>query len=60
MEFSSIAIQSDSTVWVWGRNLCGQLGIGDTINRSSPVQLPGAWSWIGKPGAIDNFAKKIS
>jgi alpha-tubulin suppressor-like RCC1 family protein len=60
MEFASIAIKSDSTVWVWGRNLCGQLGIGDTINRSSPVQLPGAWSWIQRPGPVDFFAKKVN
>ena len=36
---SYIAIKSDGTCWVWGNNNNGQLGLGDTTNRSSPVQL---------------------
>jgi alpha-tubulin suppressor-like RCC1 family protein len=43
------AIKTDGTLWVWGRNdnaaqLPGALGLNDTINRSSPTQLPGTWS----------------
>ncbi len=37
----------DGTLWVWGYNTNGDLGIGDTINRSSPVQLAGSWSQLG-------------
>jgi alpha-tubulin suppressor-like RCC1 family protein len=33
----SIAIKTDGTLWTWGRNNSGQLGVNDTINRSTPV-----------------------
>jgi len=36
---SYIAIKSNGTCWVWGNNNNGQLGLGDTTDRSSPVQL---------------------
>ena len=36
---SYIAIKNNGTCWVWGNNNNGQLGLGDTVNRSSPVQL---------------------
>ena len=35
----SLALKGDGTVWPWGRNDHGQLGLGDTTNRSSPVQV---------------------
>ena len=38
----STAIDSDSKLYAWGLNTSGQLGLttnGDTINRSSPVQV---------------------
>ena len=36
-----------NTLWGWGTNTNGQLGLGDTINRSSPTQiLSGTSSWI--------------
>jgi alpha-tubulin suppressor-like RCC1 family protein len=37
----SIALKSDSTVWTWGANLTGTLGVGDFINRTTPVQVLG-------------------
>ncbi len=43
---TGIAIRNaDKALLVWGLNQNGQLGISDTINRSSPVQL-GANSWL--------------
>ena len=36
--YHSIAIKSDNTLWGWGCNHLGQLGINSTINYSSPVQ----------------------
>jgi len=41
----TVAIRSDSTLWAWGLNNAGQLGLGNTINRSSPVQIGGAAAW---------------
>jgi alpha-tubulin suppressor-like RCC1 family protein len=40
----SVAIRSDGLLFAWGNNPQGQLGLGDTISRSSPVQV-GASSW---------------
>jgi len=34
-----MARRGDDTLWVWGKNDFGQLGLGDTLNRSLPVQL---------------------
>lgn len=40
------AIKTNGTLWMWGSNNQGQLGLNDTIDRSSPVQVPGSWSQI--------------
>lgn len=37
------AMKKDSTIWSWGNNSNGTLGLGDTTNRSSPTQVPGKW-----------------
>ena len=44
----NLAIDENDFVWAWGDNAGGQLGLGDTINRSTPtmVSLPTATSWI--------------
>lgn len=36
-----IAIDSDGTLWAWGVNASGQLGLGDVTPRSSPVAVTG-------------------
>lgn len=41
----TIAIQTNGTLWTWGYNLYGQLGYGDTVNRSSPVQVGLMTNW---------------
>ena len=39
------AIKTDGTLWTWGQNSAGQLGVNDTTVRSSPIQIPGTdWS----------------
>lgn len=41
------AIKTDGTLWLWGRNNCGQLGDGTLITRSSPVQtIIGGTGWV--------------
>lgn len=37
----SLALQADGSVWVWGNNESGQLGLGNTTPYSTPVPLPG-------------------
>jgi hypothetical protein len=40
---SSLALKQDGTVWAWGRNLYGQLGLGmaDEVAHSVPAQIAG-------------------
>jgi len=40
------AIKTDGTLWGWGVNSQGQLGIGVTANRSSPVQIGSNTNWV--------------
>jgi alpha-tubulin suppressor-like RCC1 family protein len=35
-----LALRKDGTVWSWGRNREGQLGLGDTERRGAPTQIP--------------------
>lgn len=40
-----LAVKTDGTLWAWGYNNNGQLGLGDTVNRSSPVQVGALSNW---------------
>ena len=40
-----MAIRSDGTLWSWGLNTSAQLGLGDVVNRSSPVQIGIDTNW---------------
>jgi alpha-tubulin suppressor-like RCC1 family protein len=45
----SLAIKTDGTLWSWGGNYgtgMGQLGLGDTAFRSSPVQIGALTTWL--------------
>jgi alpha-tubulin suppressor-like RCC1 family protein len=58
-ERSFLAIKSDDTLWSWGWNQNGQLGLGDRTSRSSAVQV-GAdtdWAQLGT-GLYFSFAIK--
>ena len=51
---SLCATKTDGTLWVWGNNTSGMLGVNDNANRSSPTQIPGT-SWkLGRTGV--NFS----
>jgi alpha-tubulin suppressor-like RCC1 family protein len=39
------AVKTDGTLWAWGDNGQGQLGLGDAISRSSPVQVGALTNW---------------
>lgn len=58
--YFSLGIKSNGTLWAWGRNQAGQLGLEDTANRSSPVQIGAltTWSFVGLAGGSESFAIK--
>ncbi len=39
------AVKKDGTLWTWGLNINGQLGVGDLIDRSSPTQVGSLTDW---------------
>ena len=47
-------IKTDGNIWAWGGNSYGQLGVGDSVNKSSPVTVVGGGGWkqvvMGKRG----------
>jgi len=43
--YHNLAIKTDGTMWTWGRNHYGQLGQGNTTDRSSPVQIGALTTW---------------
>jgi len=43
--FGSLAVKTDGTLWAWGNNGYGQLGLGDITHRSSPVQVGALTTW---------------
>jgi len=41
MDLASVfAIDTTGKLWAWGWNGYGQLGLGDTVNRNAPIQVP--------------------
>tara|TARA_B100000287_G_C20560508_1_gene752234 strand:+ start:28 stop:1179 length:1152 start_codon:yes stop_codon:yes gene_type:complete len=39
------AVKTDGTMWGWGNNTNGQLGVNDTAPRSSPIQVGSGTDW---------------
>jgi alpha-tubulin suppressor-like RCC1 family protein len=55
------ATKSDGTLWMWGENNDGQLGIGNIINKSSPTQVGSLTEWDSVNHTGDHvFALKTS
>jgi alpha-tubulin suppressor-like RCC1 family protein len=43
----TVALKSDGTLWAWGSNTYGQLGVGTTANKTTPTQeLTEANDWF--------------
>jgi len=53
-----IAIKTNGTLWSWGSNSGGRLGLGNTSSRSSPVQVGALTDW-SKISAGTNFSAAI-
>jgi alpha-tubulin suppressor-like RCC1 family protein len=43
--YGSLAIKTDGTLWSWGDNTYGDLGLNDRVDRSSPVQVGALTNW---------------
>ena len=56
----SFAIKTNNSLWAWGRNSTfGQLGLGNIINRSSPVQVGALTNWAQiSSGSAATFSVK--
>ena len=54
----TIAIKTDGTLWVWGNNVSGRLGLGDITNRSSPVQVGTLTNWSSVSAGSHTMAIK--
>lgn len=53
-----LAIKTNGTLWSWGSNLLGQLGLGDTATKNSPTQV-GTSSWT-KVSAGNSYSLAIA
>jgi hypothetical protein len=42
----SLALKRDGTLWAWGYNGSGQLGLGDYNSRATPTQVGTSTDWI--------------
>ena len=45
-EHNFVMIKSDNTMWGWGYNDTGSLGLNDKTQRSSPTQIPGSYGGV--------------
>jgi len=42
--YHTCALKASGSMWCWGANTYGQLGLGDTDSRDVPTELAGTWS----------------
>ena len=50
---------TNGSLWSWGWNIYGQLGLGDITHRSSPVQVGSLTNWSSIAGGYyHNIAKQ--
>ncbi|MBP6459716.1 MAG: T9SS type A sorting domain-containing protein [Crocinitomicaceae bacterium] len=43
---TSFGVQTNGTLWVWGENINGELGLNDTTNRNAPTQIGTDTNWV--------------
>jgi alpha-tubulin suppressor-like RCC1 family protein len=57
---STFAIKTDGTLWSWGVNSFGQLGLNDTVSRYSPVQVGTLSNWSKIVNSVEEFSSRSS
>ena len=50
-----VAVKTNKALYVWGDNTQGALGLSDTVNRSSPVQLGTTTDWAVVNAGLSNI-----
>ena len=50
----SAAAAGGPGLWVWGSNVAGRLGLGNTTAYSSPVQVGALTTWARVEGGMEN------
>ena len=50
------AVKTDGTLWAWGRNNYGELGLGNTTGYSSPKQIGALTNWLSIAATYPNTA----
>ena len=53
--FQTRIVKKNGELWSWGNNTYGALGLGDTTNRSSPVQVGLLTDWV-QVDAVGSFS----
>jgi hypothetical protein len=57
--YHTVARKTDGSLWAWGRNYYGLLGLGDRDNRSIPTRVGDATDWVSvSAGYIHTVALK--
>jgi|GEM_PF-2862483 len=51
---STLALKGDGSLWAWGWNDNGQLGLGDNTDRKTPTQVGSDTDWAAVTGGGDN------
>jgi alpha-tubulin suppressor-like RCC1 family protein len=54
MDHTRLAVKTDGTLWSWGYNERGQLGLNDKTHRSSPTQIGSGTDWTKDSKALRN------
>jgi alpha-tubulin suppressor-like RCC1 family protein len=55
----SLSIKADGSLWAWGTNTYGQLGLGDTVTRNTPTRVGADNDWLSVAvGTSCSFALK--
>lgn len=50
----SLAVASDGSLWSWGKNEKGQLGLGHTTDQNAPVRVGTDTNWVAVAGGSDH------